>query len=61
LNSYFIKTVSFGILIIKTPDRMLPVQKQIRHYDFRIHVLSVFTIKTPRAHAGLAPFGILMT
>jgi len=25
------KTACFGVLIIMTPDRMLPVQKQIRH------------------------------
>jgi len=27
LNFYFMKTASFGILIIKIPDRMLSVQK----------------------------------
>jgi len=31
MNFYFLKTASLGILIIKIPDKMFSVQKQIRY------------------------------
>ena len=52
LNFYFTKTASFGILIIKIPDRMLTVQILLDTMNFRVHLWAL---------AALAPFGILIS